>query len=113
METIIASSPDVILCPIGTENKVRAQRDLEKCGAHMDNRIYGYNTVRFNSLGNDLVIAAWELAHLFHPSVVTSEMLPYEATDYYPNFEGKIDFLTEEEVLAEQEVLEALENENN
>lgn len=112
METIIASSPDVILCPIGTENKVRSQRDLEDCGAYPNN-IYGYSTVRFNSLSNDLVIAAWELAHLFHPSVITADMLPYEAIDYYPSFEGHIQFLTEEEVLAEMEALEALKDENN
>ncbi len=111
METIIASSPDVILCPPGVENKIRSQRDLDSCGAYNDNRIYGYDFSRFNSLDEDLVLAAWELAHLFHPSVVTSEKLPYGAIDYYPNFEGKIEFLTEEEVLAEQEALEALENE--
>ena len=110
METIIASSPDIILCPPGVENTVRAQRDLDGCGAY-PNRIFGYDTFRFNSLGNDLVLAAWELAHLFHPSVITADKLPYEAIDYYPNFEGKIDFLTEEEVLAEQEALAALEEE--
>jgi|GEM_PF-1632880 len=105
-ETIIASSPDIILCPIGAENKVRSQRDMEKCGALENNRIYGYDTSKFNSYGNDLVLAAWELAHLFHPSVITADMLPYGAVDYYPDYEGTVIQTTEEEyeqMLAEQQ----------
>lgn len=106
METVIASSPDIILCPMGSENKVRSQRSLEKCGAMENNRIYGYDTARFDSLGNDLVLAAWELAHLFHPSVITADKLPYGAIDYYPDYEGTVIQTTEEEynqMLAEQE----------
>lgn len=96
-ETIIASSPDIILCPMGSENKVRSQRDMEKCGALANNRIYGYDTFRFSTLGNDLVLAAWELAHLFHPSVITADKLPYGAIDYYPDYEGTVIVTTEEE----------------
>ncbi len=106
METVIASSPDIILCPKGSENKVRSQRNLEKCGAMENNRIYGYDTSRFDSLGNDLVLAAWELAHLFHPSVITADKLPYGAIDYYPDYEGTVIQTTEEEyeqMLAEQQ----------
>lgn len=106
METVIFSSPDVILCPIGAENKVRSQRDLDDCGAMQTNRIYGYDTSKFNSLGSDLVLAAWELAHLFHPTVITSEDLPFGAVDYYPNYDGVVIVTTEEEyeqMMAEQE----------
>jgi len=106
METVIASSPDIILCPIGSENKVRSQRSLEKCGAMENNRIYGYDTARFDSLGNNLVLAAWELAHLFHPSVITADKLPYGAIDYYPDYDGTVIQTTEEEynqMLAEQQ----------
>ncbi len=114
METVIASSPDIILCPIGSENKVRSQRSLEKCGAMENNRIYGYDTARFDSLGNDLVLAAWELAHLFHPSIITADKLPYGAIDYYPDYEGTVIQTTEEEynqMLAEQQA--ALEEGNS
>ena len=106
LETIIWSCPDVILCPVGSENKVRSQRDFSSSGAFTNNRIYGYDTSRFDSLGNDLVLAAWELAHLFHPDVVTSADLPYGAIDYYPNYEGTVIVTTEEEyneMLAQQE----------
>jgi len=113
METIILSSPDIILCPLGSENKVRSQRDLDDSGALSNNRIYGYDTYKFNSLGSDLVLAAWELAHLFHPTVVTSEDLPYGAVDYYPNYEGTVDFTTEEQYYADKEAAEAAKEENN
>lgn len=106
METVILSSPDIILCPVGSENKVRAQRSLDKSGALNDNRIYGYNTEKFNSLGTDLVLATWELAHLFHPTVVTAEDLPYGAVDYYPDYSGTVIVTTEEEyneMLAQQQ----------
>jgi len=109
METVIASAPDIILCPVGSENKVRSQRAMEESGALQNNRIFGYDTSRFNSLGNDLVLAAWELAHLFHPSVITAEDLPYGAIDYYPDYADTVIVTTEEEYnqMLEQQQAEA------
>lgn len=97
METILYSCPDIILCPIGAENYVRSQREFKNFGAIKNNRIYGYDISRFDSLGEDLVLATWELAHLFHPSVVSAEDLPYGAVDYYPTYDGTVIVTTEEE----------------
>ncbi len=97
METVLYSSPDIILCPQGAESYVRSQRDFGRFGAIINNRIYGYDVTRFDSLGNDLVLATWELAHLFHPTVITVEDLPYGANDYYPDFDGTVLVTTEEE----------------
>lgn len=112
-ETIISSRPDIILCPIGSENKVRSQRDLDDSGAYINNKIYGYDTSKFNSLGSDLVLAAWELAHLFHPTVVTSEDLPFGAVNYYPDYSGTVIETTEEEYEQMKEEQQAQEEAAN
>lgn len=90
LESIALSDPDVILCTPGGEGEVRSQRILEKCAAVKNNKIFVYQSDKFDSLGYDLVLCAWEIARLIHPDVITPDMLPNGAIDYYPTYEGAV-----------------------
>lgn len=95
LQTVIISDPEVILCPEGCENAVLAQRRLEGCRAIPNdkktrNRVYAYDLSKFDSYGNDLVLATWELARLFHPEVIAASQLPYGAVDYMPDYSDVI-----------------------
>ena len=90
LDNIARSDPDVVLCAAGTENVVRSRRELEDSGALYYNRVYAYDISKFSAYGNDLVMAAWELARLFHPEVVTQDKLPADAIDYIPDFSDAV-----------------------
>ncbi|MBQ4313651.1 MAG: ABC transporter substrate-binding protein [Clostridia bacterium] len=90
LESIALSDPDVILCPPGCESEVRSKRDLEGCSALTNNRIFAYDTSKFDSYGYELVLATWELARLIHPNVIDPSMLPNGAVDYYPTYENSV-----------------------
>lgn len=75
--------PDVILCPTGSQPTVRSKRVLNTCSAVTRNRIYDYDVSKFDTCGSDLIIATWELARVLHPEIVTLDMMPRDAIDYY------------------------------
>ena len=108
LESVALSDPDVILCTPGGEGEVRSQRVLEKCSAVETNRIFIYETDKFDSLGYDLVLCAWEIARLVHPDAVTPDMLPNGAIDYYPTYEDAV--VTGDEYLAYSQSVEAERN---
>jgi len=90
MDAIAQADPEVILCPDGAQDTVRSKRDLEDCTALENNKIYSYDASRFDSYGNDLVLAAWELARLIHPNIITPEMMPADAIDFIPSFDDQV-----------------------
>ncbi len=90
IETVALSNPDVIICTKGGEGEVRSQRVLEKCSAIKNNRIYVYESDKFDSLGYDLVLCAWELARLIHPEIISADMLPNGAVDYIPTYQEAV-----------------------
>ena len=108
LEKIALSDPDVIICTAGGEGEVRSQRILEKCEAVKNNKIFIYESDKFDSLGYDLVLCAWELARLLHPDVVTPDMLPNGAIDYYPTYEDAV--VSGEEYLAYSSSVEEARN---
>lgn len=80
---VARGDPDVILCPSGSQPLVRSKRILNTCTAMKKNQIYDYTAAKFNSCSSQLVEATWELARLLHPTIVTAEMLPKNAVDYF------------------------------
>lgn len=83
LDQVSRGDPDVILCPAGSQPTVRSKRVLNSCSAVTGNRIYDYDASKFSCCDSQLIIATWELARLLHPNIVTSEMLPKGAVDYY------------------------------
>ena len=86
--------PDVILCPEGKMVSVRSKRILVNSSASITNRIYEYDLSKFDTMGSGLITATWELAHLFHPTIITKEMLPEGAASYIT--EGRSIYTLEE-----------------
>ncbi|MBQ6797252.1 MAG: ABC transporter substrate-binding protein [Clostridia bacterium] len=83
LDQVSRGDPDVILCPAGSQPTVRSKRVLNSCSAVTGNRIYDFDVSKFNCCDSQLIVATWELARLLHPNIVTKEMLPKGAIDYY------------------------------
>lgn len=117
LDNVARSDPDVILCPDGAVANVRSRRSLQKCSALINNRIYVFDPAKFDSLGSQLIIATWEIARVLHPDIITANMLPAGATDYYvgntevmtgEEYQQMLQQAQEEAEQAEREALEAL-----
>ena len=85
---LMRSDPDVIICPPGVEQRLRAKSSLVGIPA-MDNfRVYSMDMSVFDDQYQGVLKGAWRMAKILHPEVITDDIIP----------EGMIDKEEEEDV---------------
>ena len=73
---MMRSDPDVILCPVGADQKLRANSSLVGVPA-MDNfRVYTMDMSVFDDQYEGIVKGAWRMAYILHPEVITEDIVP-------------------------------------
>lgn len=73
---LMRSDPDVIICPVGVEQKLRAKSSLVGVPA-MDNfRVYNMDMAVFDDQYEGVVKGAWRMAYILHPEVITEDVVP-------------------------------------
>lgn len=73
---MMRSDPDVILCPVGADQKLRANSSLVGVPA-MDNfRVYTMDMTVFDDQYEGIIKGAWRMAHILHPDVITEDVVP-------------------------------------
>lgn len=80
---VLSGDPDIILCPDDVRGQVRSNRDLLVTSAIRDSRIYSFDVSKLSSMDSNLILATWELARMLHPALITPEIMPAGAVDYF------------------------------
>lgn len=88
LSDLMRSDPDVIICPPGVEQRLRAKSSLVGIPA-MDNfRVYSMDMSVFDDQYQGVRKGAWRMAKILHPDIITDDVIP----------EGMIDKEEEEDV---------------
>ena len=88
---LMRSDPDVIICPPGVEQRLRAKSSLVGIPA-MDNfRVYAMDMTVFDDQYQGVLKGAWRMAKILHPDVITDDIIP----------EGMIDQNEEDDVFVD------------
>lgn len=73
---LMRSDPDVIICPPGVEQKLRAKSSLVGIPA-MDNfRVYDMDMSVFDDQYQGVLKGGWRMAKILHPDIITDEVIP-------------------------------------
>ncbi len=85
---LMRSDPDVIICPPGVEQRLRAKSSLVGIPALDNFRVYAMDMTVFDDQYQGVIKGAWRMARILHPEVITDDIIP----------EGMIEPEEEEEV---------------
>lgn len=73
---MMRSDPEVIICPSGVEQQLRAKSNLVGVPA-MDNfRVYAMDMTVFDDQYQGVIKGAWRMAKILHPEVITDDIIP-------------------------------------
>lgn len=73
---LMRSDPDVIICPAGVEQKLRAKSSLVGVPAMDNYRVYSMDMTVFDDQYQGVLKGAWRMAKILHPEVITDDIVP-------------------------------------
>ncbi len=73
---MMRSDPDVIICPAGVEQKLRAKSNLVGVPAMDNYRVYSMDMTVFDDQYQGVIKGAWRMAKILHPEVITDDIVP-------------------------------------
>lgn len=73
---MMRSDPDVIICPAGVEQKLRAKSSLVGVPAMDNYRVYSMDMTVFDDQYQGVIKGAWRMAKILHPEVITDDIVP-------------------------------------
>lgn len=73
---MMRSDPDVIICPAGVENQLRAKSNLVGVPALDNFRVYAMDMSVFDDQYQGVLKGAWRMAKILHPEVITDNIIP-------------------------------------
>lgn len=76
LSDMMRSDPDVILCPAGVEQKLRAKSSLVGVPAMDNYRVYSMDMTVFDDQYQGVLKGAWRMAKILHPEVITDDIVP-------------------------------------
>lgn len=88
LQDMMQSDPEVIICPAGVENMLRAKSNLVGVPALDNFRVYSMDMAVFDDQYQGIIKGAWRMAKLLHPDIITDDVIP----------EGMIDKQYEDDV---------------
>ncbi len=88
------ADPDVLVCPYSSLSSMYAKRELLETTAMQTQQLYGFDADLLSVQCYDMIEAVWRLAHILHPDIVTTDIMP---ADYVDEKETYDHFMTGEE----------------
>lgn len=88
LSDLMRSDPDVILCPFGVEQRLRAKSSLVGVPALDNFRVYEMDMTVFDDQYQGVLKGAWRMAKILHPEVITDDVIPDGMIDAEENDEG-------------------------
>lgn len=76
LQDMMRSDPEVIICPAGVENQLRAKSSLVGIPALDNFRVYAMDMSVFDDQYKGVVKGAWRMAKILHPEVITDDVIP-------------------------------------
>lgn len=73
---MMRSDPDVIICPLGVNQQLRANSSLVGVPAMDNYRVYTMDMSVFDDQYDGVVKGAWRMAYILHPEVITQDVVP-------------------------------------
>ncbi len=73
---MMRSDPEVIICPAGVENQLRAKSNLVGIPALDNFRVYAMDMSVFDDQYQGIIKGAWRMAKILHPEVITDDIIP-------------------------------------
>ncbi len=88
LSDLMRSDPDVILCPFGVEQRLRAKSSLVGVPALDNFRVYEMDMTVFDDQYQGVLKGAWRMAKILHPEVITDDVIPDGMIDAEEDDEG-------------------------
>lgn len=76
LQDMMRSDPEVIICPAGVENQLRAKSNLVGIPALDNFRVYAMDMSVFDDQYEGVLKGAWRMAKILHPEVITDDIIP-------------------------------------
>lgn len=76
LQDMMRSDPEVIICPAGVENQLRAKSNLVGVPALDNFRVYAMDMSVFDDQYQGVLKGAWRMAKILHPEVITDNIIP-------------------------------------
>lgn len=76
MQDMMRSDPDVIICPAGVEQQLRAKSNLVGVPALDNFRVFAMDMTVFDDQFQGVIKGAWRMAKILHPEVITDDVIP-------------------------------------
>ena len=76
LSDLMRSDPDVIICPPGVEQRLRAKSSLVGIPALDNFRVYSMDMTVFDDQYQGVIKGAWRMAKILHPEVITDDIIP-------------------------------------
>jgi iron complex transport system substrate-binding protein len=76
LSDMMSSDPEVIICPAGVEQQLRAKSNLVGVPALDNFRVYAMDMTVFDDQYEGIIKGAWRMANILHPEVITEDVVP-------------------------------------
>ena len=76
LSDLMRSDPDVIICPPGVEQRLRAKSSLVGVPALDNFRVFEMDMSVFDDQYQGVIKGAWRMAKILHPDIITDDIIP-------------------------------------